>query len=130
MFARVAPFAFLVFAALFLSSELRAEPDAALATVSGTVSLAGQPLDGAMVTFYPEAKDGKKATGKTDANGKYTLKTGEADGAAVGKYRVTISLKRGDKEVLPARYSDKDKTALVIDVAKSDNQHNFNLASK
>jgi len=128
MFARVAPLAFVTCAALVLSAELRAEPDAALAPVQGNVTFEGKPLDGATVTFHPEAKDGKKATGKTDAEGKYTLKTDGAGGAAPGKYRVTISLKRGDKELLPPKYTDTRTSPLVVEVNKGEQVYDIKLA--
>jgi hypothetical protein len=127
MFARVAPLAFLAFAALFLSADLRAESDAAPAKVLGTVTLEGKPLAGATVTFYPDAKDGKKATGKTNDDGSYILKTGDADGAAPGKYRVTISLKRGDKQLIPLKYADKATTPLAAEVTRSENQYDIKL---
>jgi hypothetical protein len=127
MFARVAPLAFVTCAALALSADLRAEPDAAPVKVSGTVTFDGKPLDGATVTFHPEAKDGKKATGKTDANGNYTLKTDGAEGAAPGKHRVLISLKRGEKELIPLKYSDRATTPLVVEVAPAVKQYDLNL---
>jgi hypothetical protein len=128
MFARVAPLAFVTLAALALSADLRAEPDAAPVKVSGTVTFEGQPLDGARITFHPEAKDGKKATGKTDAAGKYALKADGAEGAAPGKYRITISLKRGDKELVPLAYTEKRTSPLVVEVAPEVKQYDFNLA--
>jgi len=70
--------------------------------VSGTVYLNDQPLEGAAVTFVPDAaaagpggaavaSGGVSATGVTDASGKFTLKTGQKEGAAAGKYQVAIS---------------------------------------
>lgn len=52
--------------------------------VSGTVTLDGKPLEGAMVGFYP-ASGGAPATGQTDSSGKFTLK------APVGKAKVSVS---------------------------------------
>lgn len=66
------------------------------APVSGTVTLDGDPLSNATVTFQPTGKDAKTGPGsygKTDAQGKYTLKvttTGDK-GAVVGKHRVLIT---------------------------------------
>jgi len=58
--------------------------------VSGTVTLNGQPVEGAIVTFVPTA-GGKGATGRTDASGKYTLTTfASGDGAVPGQYNVKI----------------------------------------
>src|SRR5215470_13236777 len=70
-----------------------------VAPVSGRVTLDGQPLANAAVTFQPVRTEGKGNPGPgsggfTDADGRYTLKvTGtEARGAVVGKHKVTISL--------------------------------------
>ena len=59
--------------------------------VEGTVTYTdGSPVSGARVTF--SAVGGKHASvGSTDASGKYSLITGEADGAPAGEYKVKIS---------------------------------------
>jgi hypothetical protein len=70
-----------------------------LAPVSGKVTLDGQPLAGATVTFQPEAssKEGTAGPGSaavTDAAGKFVLQTAEAKrrpGAVVGKHTVRLS---------------------------------------
>ncbi len=58
--------------------------------VTGTVTLNGQPVSGASVTFAPSGKGGP-AVGKTDASGQYTLRSGAQEGAAAGQYLVGIS---------------------------------------
>lgn len=59
--------------------------------VKGTVTLNGNPVDGASVTFVPEA-GGRPATGTTDASGQFTLTTFETgDGAPEGKYKVGVN---------------------------------------
>ena len=65
--------------------------------VSGVVTLDGKPLVGATVSFTPASGDNGGvggSYGKTDAQGRYTLRTvvGKANGAAVGKHKVSISL--------------------------------------
>jgi hypothetical protein len=59
--------------------------------VSGTVTLNGAPLDGAIIAFAPQ--DGQPtAVGKTDAEGKYQLTSYDfGDGAAAGAFRVVIN---------------------------------------
>lgn len=58
--------------------------------VSGTVTLGGQPVAGATVTFTLNDGTGS-AAGITDASGKYTLSTyGGGDGARAGDYKVAI----------------------------------------
>ena len=68
------------------------------APVSGTVTMNGKPLAGALVIFSPIAKEGSidagpGSSGKTNDKGEYTLTsdTGRT-GALVGKHRVSISL--------------------------------------
>ncbi len=62
-----------------------------LAPVEGVVLLEGEPLEGAVVLFQPEA-GGKPATGLTDAAGKFSLTTLEkGDGAYVGVNTVAIT---------------------------------------
>src|SRR5262245_30088123 len=71
------------------------------APVSGVITLDGQPLAAAHVTFMPapEAKSGSQsgpeAAGETDSSGRYSLKTvfGD-DGASVGKNRVMITTRK------------------------------------
>jgi hypothetical protein len=58
----------------------------------GLVTLDGQPVAGATVTFHPEAEQGHVATGLTGADGVFQLQTyAEADGALPGDYKVTVS---------------------------------------
>jgi hypothetical protein len=111
--------------------------------VSGVVTLNGQPLEGATVSFTPASGDGGGvggSTGKTDAQGRYTLRTvvGDATGAAVGKHKVTISLYRENPtnpdqagtETVPPQYSDPAKTELSYDVQSGGtDQANFALVS-
>lgn len=59
--------------------------------VEGVVTLDGQPLEGAAVSFVPDQK-GRPAQGETDAAGKFTLSTAAAgDGVVPGKYKVGVS---------------------------------------
>lgn len=66
--------------------------------VSGIVTLDGQPVADATVIFTPVqvSKDTFSATGITDAQGKYSLKTDfspsvTSDGAVAGEYAVTVT---------------------------------------
>ncbi|MCR4411576.1 MAG: carboxypeptidase-like regulatory domain-containing protein [Thermoguttaceae bacterium] len=59
--------------------------------VSGTVTLDGTPVEGAMVVFTPTTGGGAAASGKTDASGRYKLTTRDPnDGALAGTYLVII----------------------------------------
>jgi len=67
--------------------------------VSGQVTLGGEPLAGATVTFQPVAAGSEPApgvsgsVGKTDGAGRYSLRVIEPDvpGALIGKHIVTIT---------------------------------------
>lgn len=100
------------------------------APVSGVVTLDGQPVEGVSVSFTPAAGDGDGiggSYGKTDAQGKYALKTviGDRAGAAPGKHKVVISLSKPDpknpegaeKNLIPAKYNTKSD--LTFDVPAS-----------
>jgi hypothetical protein len=59
--------------------------------VRGVLKVEGKPVAGAVVTFHPEAPDGKVASGTVDADGTFRLSTDTAgDGALPGKYKVVI----------------------------------------
>lgn len=120
------------------------------ATVSGRVTLNGQPLADAAVMFNPVATPGNVApgpgaTGVTDADGRYTLtlvgKT--TKGAVVGKNRVEITMMKHDNPdpaddrpqrpkatvKIPARYHSKD-SKLEFDVPSGGTDSaNFELTS-
>src|SRR5262245_39370809 len=65
-----------------------------LGRVSGKVTLGGQPLADAAVTFSPTAA-GSPSTGRTNASGEYTLLyTRGVKGAEAGEHTVTISTYR------------------------------------
>lgn len=59
--------------------------------VEGVVTLDGQPLEGAAVSFVPD-QTGRPAQGETDAAGKFKLSTAAAgQGVVPGKYKVGVS---------------------------------------
>jgi hypothetical protein len=60
--------------------------------VTGLVTLDGQPVTGAAVSFSPTDKGGRAAVGTTDDSGRYTLTTMKSgDGAVPGSYTVMIT---------------------------------------
>lgn len=61
-----------------------------LASVTGKVTLDGTPVTNGLVTFVPVG-GGRPATGKTDANGQYTLVGVDGKGALLGQHRVTVT---------------------------------------
>jgi len=80
----------LCFSALFLISTIAGcGPKGPVTTsVSGTVTLDGEPVDGASVAFVPDG-EGTPAACKTDASGKFTLKV------ALGAHKVSVSKIKG-----------------------------------
>jgi hypothetical protein len=99
----------------------------AVAPVSGRVTLGGQPLADAVVTFQPireqesTAEEVSGSVGRTDASGRYELRLVAPDkpGAAVGKHRVSISTATADAaddaklptgERVPPAWRDGSKT--------------------
>lgn len=62
--------------------------------VSGIVTIGGQPVPSALVTFYPmfEGFGGEViAEGVSDRAGRYTLAGPLGEGACVGRHKVTVS---------------------------------------
>jgi hypothetical protein len=122
-------------------------PGYGTAPVSGRITLDGQPLAGASVTFQPMAKDGISSTlgmgsyGATDAEGRYSLKLIESDapGAAVGAHRVQVSLpvenagsdassgRASDK--VPSRYRGVDSELIFTVPDDGTSEANFDLQS-
>ena len=72
-----------------------ANPDARFVRVEGTVTLNGEPVEGAVITFLSTVADGDSAAGNTDANGRFTMTSSSAAGAGTGvlpgEYTVVIS---------------------------------------
>jgi hypothetical protein len=115
-----------------------------LASVTGVVTLDGQPVEGALVQFNPAAGQlvpdknepgGGGSFGLTDASGKYTLKFDtKREGAVIGVHSVSVARPpRNDEEALkpdpiPAKYNLQSK--LSAEVKEGDNVHNLELSSK
>lgn len=108
-----------------------------LGEVSGTVTLDGQPLADATVSFSPA--EGRPSFGKTDAAGQYSLSfVGDHTGAIVGPHTVRISteqyIEREDgstdfvKESVPPGYNTQ--STLAVSVEPGENTFDFDLSSK
>jgi hypothetical protein len=115
------------------------------ASVSGTVTLDGQPVIGSRqlngtVSFYRES-GGAPAIGIIDESGRYTLKTGGTGGLEPGNYRVGISIRQiippanpadmpAGHIISPAKYGDMSQSGLKADVKPGSNTFDFALQSK
>ena len=76
-------------------------------SVSGVVTVEGQPVADAIVSFLPD--DGQNpANGSTDASGRYELTSfTRGDGAMEGSFRVTIVKYEKEGEDKPAASAEK-----------------------
>ena len=104
------------------------------ASVSGTITLDGQPLPSANVSFYPDGGSGAPAYGQSDVNGRYSLSTGSDTGLAPGKYvAVVVATKEPPQPydakgseippipITPAKYANVETSDLRIDVKAGKN---------
>jgi hypothetical protein len=114
-----------------------------LAPVTGTVAYRGQPLPGGIVVFSPDPAKGSSgplATAQIQADGRFTLKTGDAPGAVAGWHRITVvcvneqdSALDGVKysipsSLIPERYRCADLSGLSREVRMDDkNEIHLNL---
>jgi len=110
-----------------------------LGSVRGVVTLDGQPLQFAAISFTPES--GRGSSANTDAAGRYTLQyTTHQWGARVGRHRVVITSRLpasggegeapvtpGRPELLPPRYHEQ--TSLSAEVRPGRNTIDFDLTS-
>jgi hypothetical protein len=123
---------------------------AKFAPVSGKVTLDGQPLAGATVSFQPIAppnstEAGPGSVGKTNDKGEYKLTADKGqDGAVVGKHRVVITClqqQAGDSDTrpprggwpqadkVPPRYNSNSNETFEVPRGGTD-KADFNLSSK
>ena len=115
------------------------------ATVHGTVSLEGIPLESGLIQFLPAADSSGLAAGASIENGRYTIKQ---RGPLPGSYQVHITASRetgrmieaptigpGAKkgvmveetmQYIPDRYNAHSE--LTIEINPGANQHDFDLA--
>ncbi|MDA0832731.1 MAG: carboxypeptidase-like regulatory domain-containing protein [Planctomycetota bacterium] len=104
-----------------------------LGSVTGKVTLDGNPLADAMVEFRPGAQ-GRPSNGITGPDGTYTLNYDEAHpGAAVGEHTVRITTAMGAAatgatESVPSKYNEE--TELKVTVEAGNNTHDFDLKSE
>ena len=125
-----------VIAALFVLSGC--SPNAA--SVTGTVTLDGQPLKTGDVSFHPAGANGAVAYGKIDPDGKYVISTGDETGLAPGQYAVTVvateavPLPTGNVEVIPKvltplKYNTPETTDIKVEVKPGANEIPIELKS-
>lgn len=81
---------------------------------AGTVTLNGQPVDNAVVTFTPSAPPARVAVARTDESGRFEMMTLEpGDGVMPGSYTVGISKTDEPPPVVsPVSTADPDDPAI------------------
>jgi hypothetical protein len=122
---------------------------------SGTITLGGQPVEGASVTFVPKSDSGRPASGTTDASGKFKLQSylspsSSPAGALPGDYTVTVAKLQaagamtpdemakqmgggkgaamaGPKHLLPEKYSTSQSGLTATVKAGDKNDFSFDL---
>jgi hypothetical protein len=104
----------------------------AMGSVSGTVTMDGQPAEAIQVDFQPVAGDVGGAMGVTDAQGNYTLYyPGEKTGAPPGEYIVRLTGAERESSpglVVPPKYNvESDLKRTVVAGA---NDFDFEIESK
>jgi hypothetical protein len=125
-----------VSAALLLAAGCGGNPvKVKLAPVSGTIKYQGQPVADANVIFIPA--DGPRASGTTDAEGKFKLMTlAPDDGATLGDNVVLIEksvpIKPDDpysprKAIVPSFYSNPQETTVKKKVVTGANDFQIDL---
>jgi hypothetical protein len=108
-----------------------------LGQVTGTVTLDGKPVDGAMIQFEPTTSGLPTAFGQTDAQGKYELWYSRGNkGASLGEAIVRItafqeadddSAKKKRPEIVPAKYNLTSE--LKVEVKPGAQVYDFPLKS-
>ena len=120
-------------AAVGLSTGCGGQPTGAtVSTVSasGVLTYKGAPLENHQVTLIAEGQ--RPAVGVSNAEGKFTLGTNtKDDGSPVGQFKVVVTYvgppdhdpEKGappaPKVKIPAKYGDKSKTDLTVEVPSS-----------
>lgn len=105
-----------------------------VASVSGTVTLDGQPLTTGMVSFYPDGGNGAPASGSIDSSGNYSLSTGTDVGLALGKYVAIVVATKDPPQpydktgaeippipITPGKYASTNTSDLHVEVKAGKN---------
>jgi hypothetical protein len=101
---------------MLLGGCSRSEP--ALARVQGRVFYRGRPLTGGTIVFTPDPERGGRgpqAWGEIAADGRYTLRSANRQGAVPGWHRITVA-PLGKTAALPVRYRDPERSGQRIEV--------------
>jgi hypothetical protein len=103
------------------------------AGVTGTVTLAGKPIENVRVMFTPDRGPG--GAGNTAADGTYTLQAGPRDKewVVIGPCRVRFTDLNSDLNVpprFPLRYLSDSTSGFTVDLTPGPNVCDFDLEAK
>jgi hypothetical protein len=115
--------------------------DGKLMPVQGQVKFGDAPLTTGVVIFRPDASKGNTSQheprGQIDAEGHYTLKTAQQEGAAPGWYKVGIIAAQQStdannpyalpKSLIPTIYNDPEKSRLALEVVEKPSPGAYDL---
>lgn len=99
-----------------------------IATVKGTVTLDGEPLDRGFVYFFPDTSKGSSgptAMGEIRPDGSYEIQSSAGrEGAVVGWHKIRVECRAQPKDyteteppsLIPERYDNPDKSGLTAEV--------------
>jgi hypothetical protein len=111
------------------------------ASVSGVVTLDGNPLERGMVGFAPTS-GGMRAAGFILIDGSYTLRTNRESGLDTGEYLVTVVSREPSEEdpqggppmpgpyITPKHYAVSSTSGLQFNVEKGSNTIDLELSSE
>lgn len=113
------------------------------ATVSGMITLDGNPIPKGMISFVPAAQ-GTQSYATSDESGSYEVFTGRTEGLRAGEYTVTVVAremptltKTADggppppgKALTPRWYAYPDSSGLSFKVEPGSNEINLELTSQ
>jgi hypothetical protein len=117
--------------ALVVLAPTGCDSGGSLQTVSGKVTVDGNPLGRGSVRFVPDKDKGNKTTtepaGEIKSDGTYTLTTNGKTGAPVGWYKVTVTATElaessnpyGGKVLVAPKYNVPETSGISIEVKSS-----------
>jgi len=112
------------------------------ATVNGTVTYNGQPLETGTVAFYP-VDGGPAAYANIQSDGTFRASTGQQKGLALGEYRISVQATgpmpepgpQNDWEpvpesLIPESYNSPETSGLTATITPGENQVDLELVSQ
>lgn len=111
-----------------------------LGDVTGTISMDGEPVENAYVTFLPMFPEGMELVGKTDSQGVFDVKySADRNGVPPGKYQILLSTlddikeESGRNRKVPERFPKvyvNNDSPLTFEVKPGPNDVSFDVSSK